>query len=269
MRALSAFLFHLLVTPPPSSAIRIHPLTRCHHCATLPLMVAHKNSGETSPGTVQFSPAVDKLQEFLHSNPSDGWERCWEERLTPWDLGKPTPVLQHLLQTDSLPKGRALVPGSGSGYDVITLASPERYVIGLDISEVAIKKARELASSSPNANYISFTQADFFTWEPTQHFDLIFDYTFFCAIVPNMRSAWATRMADLLKPDGELITLMFPIDDHDGGPPYKTSVADYEEVLHPLGFHAISIVENELAVDRRKGREKVGRWQRTMTVCSL
>ena len=45
---------------------------------------------------------------------SDGWERCWEEGLTPWDLGKPTPVLQHLLQTDSLPKGRVLVPGCGS-----------------------------------------------------------------------------------------------------------------------------------------------------------
>ncbi|KMT15571.1 hypothetical protein BVRB_3g059210 isoform B [Beta vulgaris subsp. vulgaris] len=94
-------------------------------------------------------------------------------------------------------------------------------------------------------------------------FDLIFDYTFFCAIEPKMRSAWATRMGDLLKPDGELITLMFPIDDHDGGPPYKTSVVDYEEVLCPLGFHAISIVENELAVDPRKGREKLGRWKRT------
>lgn len=189
-------------------------------------MAAHKKPGETSSDTVQFSPAVDQLREFLHSNPSDGWDRCWEEGVTPWDLGKPTPALQRLLQTNFLPMGRALVPGCGSGYDVVAMAAPGRYVIGLDSSEVAIKKARELASASPNAKYISFLQADFFTWEPTQLFDLIFDYTFFCAIVPNMRSAWATRMGDLLKPDGELITLMFPIDDHDGGPPYKTSVAE-------------------------------------------
>lgn len=232
-------------------------------------MAAHKKPGETSSDTVQFSPAVDQLREFLHSNPSDGWDRCWEEGVTPWDLGKPTPALQRLLQTNFLPMGRALVPGCGSGYDVVAMAAPGRYVIGLDSSEVAIKKARELASASPNAKYISFLQADFFTWEPTQLFDLIFDYTFFCAIVPNMRSAWATRMGDLLKPDGELITLMFPIDDHDGGPPYKTSVADYEEVLHPLGFHAISIVENELAVGPRKGREKLGRWRRTISESSL
>uniref|UniRef100_A0A803M5J8 Thiol methyltransferase 2 n=1 Tax=Chenopodium quinoa TaxID=63459 RepID=A0A803M5J8_CHEQI len=266
----SAFSLPVLARPAPSWVTKFRSLPRFFHRTAAPLMAAHKNSGEP----VQFSPSVDKLQEFLHSNPlimnvewmektelfmRDGWERCWEERVTPWDLGKPTPVLQHLLQTESLPKGRALVPGCGSvtvslfmGYDVITLASPERYVIGLDISEVAVEKARELASSSPNANYISFLQADFFNWEPTELFDLIFDYTFFCAIVPNMRPAWATRMGDLLKPDGELITLMFPIDDHEGGPPYKTSVTDYEEVLHPLGFQAMSIVENELAVDPRK-----------------
>ncbi|XP_021752025.1 probable thiol methyltransferase 2 isoform X2 [Chenopodium quinoa] len=262
---LSAFSLPLIAKPAPSWVTRICSLPRFMHRTPPPLMAARKNSGET----VQFSPSVDKLQEFLHSNPTDGWERCWEERVTPWDLGKPTPVLQHLLQTDSLPKGRALVPGCGSGYDVVTLASPERYVIGLDLSEVAVEKARELASSTPNANYVSFLQADFFNWEPTELFDLMFDYTFFCAIVPNMRPAWATRMGDLLKPDGELITLMFPIDDHEGGPPYKTSVADYEEVLHPLGFQAISIVENELAVDRRKGREKLGRWRRTKTTSLL
>ena len=29
-------------------------------------------------------------------------------------------------------------------------------------------------------------------------------------------------------------------------------LCSYEEALRPLGFHAVSIVDNELAVDRRK-----------------
>ncbi|KZV43668.1 putative thiol methyltransferase 2 [Dorcoceras hygrometricum] len=189
---------------------------------------------------------VGKMQQIVHSDSNSGWDRCWEEGLTPWDLGGPTPVLLHLHNTSALPKGRALVPGCGS-----------------------------LSSASPNADHFTFLKADFFTWHPAELFDLIFDYTFFCAIEPDKRSAWAQKIHDLLKPDGELITLMYPIidsldlqhvfqiEDREGGPPYKVSVADYEDVLHPAGFRATSIFENVLAIAPRKGREKVGRWRRS------
>lgn len=126
---------------------------------------------------------------------------------------------------------------------------------------MCITISSQLSSSSPNAKYLTFLKADFFAWHPTEMFDLIFDYTFFCAIEPSMRSAWGRKIRDILKSDGELITLMFPFGDHVGGPPYKTSIADYEEVLHPLGFRATSIVDNELAIEPRKGREKLGRWR--------
>ena len=32
---------------------------------------------------------------------------------------------------------------------------------------------------------------------------------FLCAIVPEMQSQWAQKMRDILKHDGELMTLMF------------------------------------------------------------
>ncbi|KAG8369369.1 hypothetical protein BUALT_Bualt14G0004100 [Buddleja alternifolia] len=200
---------------------------------------------------------------------ADGWDKCWEEGLTPWDLGSPTPVLLHLHNTGSLPKGRALLPGCGSGHDVVAIACAERHVVGLDISDNAIKRAAQLFSGSPKAEHFTFLKTDFFTWCPTQLFDLICDYTFFCAIEPKLRSMWAQKICDLLKPDGELITLIYPIDDHEGGPPYKVSVADYEEVLRPVGFKAMNIVDNELAIPPRKGREKLGRWKRTVHQSSL
>lgn len=65
--------------------------------------------------------------------------------MTPWDLGQPTPILVHLHQTGTLPKGRALIPGCGSGHDVVAIASPERFVVGLDVSENAIKQATKVA----------------------------------------------------------------------------------------------------------------------------
>ncbi|XP_041989794.1 thiocyanate methyltransferase 1-like isoform X3 [Salvia splendens] len=155
------------------------------------------------------------------------------------------------------------------GYDVVAMACAEHHVVGLDVSDIAIKKAIELTSGSPNAEHCTFLKTDFFTWCPDQLFDLIFDYTFFCAIEPELRSLWAKKMSNLLKPDGELITLIYPIDDHEGGPPYKVSVADYEEELHTVGFEATQISENELAIAPRKGREKLGRWRRSLHRVSL
>uniref|UniRef100_A0A803M5J7 Methyltransferase domain-containing protein n=1 Tax=Chenopodium quinoa TaxID=63459 RepID=A0A803M5J7_CHEQI len=96
------------------------------------------------------------------------------------------------------------------GYDVIAMASSERNVVGLDLSEAAIAKAKKLAASSANANSTTFIVDNFFTWQPNEPFDLIFDYTFFCAIDLKTRPTWASRMAELLKPDGELLILMFP-----------------------------------------------------------
>nr|VDC78268.1 unnamed protein product [Brassica rapa] len=42
----------------------------------------------------------------------------------------------------------------------------------------------------------------------------------------SVRPPWAQRIEKLLKPSGELITLMFPMDERSGGPPYKVSVSE-------------------------------------------
>ena len=48
----------------------------------------------------------------------DGWSRCWDEGVTPWDLGQPTPAVVELVQMGTLPRDGAtatvLVPGCGA-----------------------------------------------------------------------------------------------------------------------------------------------------------
>ncbi|KAF2602548.1 hypothetical protein F2Q70_00028819 [Brassica cretica] len=64
------------------------------------------------------APAVespsDIFQRLVREDSSGGWEKTWKARATPWDLGRPTPIVKHLAETGSLPKGRALVPGCGT-----------------------------------------------------------------------------------------------------------------------------------------------------------
>lgn len=47
--------------------------------------------------------------------------------------------------------------------------------------------------------------------------------SFLCAMEPRLRPAWAARFSEIIKKDGVLITLMFPLDDHEGGPPFALS----------------------------------------------
>uniref|UniRef100_A0A0E0A575 Methyltransferase domain-containing protein n=1 Tax=Oryza glumipatula TaxID=40148 RepID=A0A0E0A575_9ORYZ len=210
------------------------------------------------------NPAVGRLRELVQrGDAADGWEKSWEAAVTPWDLGKPTPIIEHLVKSGTLPKGRAL------GYDVVVLASPERFVVGLDISSTAVEKAKQWSSSLPNADCFTFLADDFFKWKPSEQFDLIFDYTFFCALDPSLRLAWAETVSGLLKPHGELITLIYLISDQEGGPPFNNTVTDYQKVLEPLGFKAILMEDNELAIKPRKGQEKLGRWKRFLPGSSL
>jgi len=123
-----------------------------------------------------------------------GWSALWQNNLTPWDLSGPTAALQDefakAVEDGRLPRkgARTFVPGCGSAYDVAALAKNEfqPLVVGLDIAPEAIEKARGTIADSPGASVVC---GDFFT-HPLQTFDFIFDYTFFCALPPELRGKW-------------------------------------------------------------------------------
>jgi hypothetical protein len=174
---------------------------------------------------------------------------------------------------------RTLVPGCGAGYDLVTLERHHNdliaaghikhaSIIGLDISETSLGRAagefETACEFSPfeRPTRVDLVKGDFFdssAWKTVhsvggdeetraticppenQTFDFIFDYTFFCALPPELREAWGKRIAELLTPEtGRLLTFMFPlIPVPDGkelkGPPFPVVVSDYQQVLEPHG----------------------------------
>ncbi|KAI9143257.1 S-adenosyl-L-methionine-dependent methyltransferase [Paraphysoderma sedebokerense] len=197
-----------------------------------------------------------------------GWEEMHKTKNTPWDAGKSAPALLKLLKEGKVPNGddqilvhrRALVPGCGRGYDVFNLASENRYAVGLDISDTVIAECQQ-AQKERNIPDLqaTFLKADFFTF-PTEKFDTVYDYTFLCALQPPMRPDWARRMYEIIKPGGLLITLMFPIDNHEDGPPFAVSPELYRQLLTSY-FDEVSISDCE-SFPARAGREKLGLWRR-------
>jgi len=206
------------------------------------------------------------MREIIATQPlQKAWEQLWKEGVTPWDGQGVTPAVAHLLKTNQLRDGKILVPGCGSGYDVVAMGSPTRTVTGLDISPSALQQAQLFAEKSPQAQFVQFQSGDFFTFAPASKFDTVFDYTFFCALDPSMRPQWAEKMAELLALDGELITLMFPLDEHEGGPPFAVSLEAYEKVLAPWGFRLVSCDADVPSAEGRRGLEKLARWERVVS----
>lgn len=191
------------------------------------------------------------------------WEQRWQEGKTGWDAGDSAPSLELLVASKTLPKGRALVPGCGSGYDVFTLAESGRFVLGLDLSATAIKRFHKLRKEKGfSLDQVDVSDDDFFHFEPSEPFDLIWDYTFLCAIEPSERENWAKRMEQLLVSGGELITLIFPIrEDDKKGPPYAMSLELVSNLLSPY-FSQISLKPAEKSHPARAGKEWLGRWRK-------
>lgn len=191
------------------------------------------------------------------------WEDAWREGRTGWDAGKSPPALRKLVSRGVLPDGRALVPGCGAGYDVFTFAKAGWSATGLDLAPTAKKKFEQVRADADVAEADArIVVGSFFDWEPDHRFDVIWDYTFLCAIEPDMREAWRAQMTKLLAPKGQLVTLIFPVDPARGeeGPPYQMSPELVSGLLEPH-FRNVEMTKVEESHPGREGMEWLARWE--------
>ena len=117
---------------------------------------------------------------------------------------------------------RVLVPGCGRGYALETFSRTffdSENIVGLEVSETA-RNACE-AYQSENKSKAKCVVEDFFTHD--DKYDVIYDCTFLCAIQPTQRHMWAEQMQNLTKKGSRVISLVFPLGDFKGGPPFALS----------------------------------------------
>lgn len=154
------------------------------------------------------------------------WETRYRTGDMPWEKGEPSPGLVDFLSSHpSLPKGRVLVPGCGTGHDVLAWAKAGFDALGFDIAPSAVRLAGERSQlAGLNAR---FEQGDFLEDTPGQPFDWLFEHTLYCAIDPSQRDAYARSVPRWLKPGGHFLAIHYLIPDRDG-PPFGTT---REEVI--------------------------------------
>jgi len=168
------------------------------------------------------------------------WNARYNNDDIPWDKGEGTPVLAELLRIVPqyfLPDTSALVLGCGLGHDVAMLHDAGIDATGLDISETALRLARE---AHPELGEV-WRKDDLFAMPARAgEYDLVWEHTCYCAIPPEMRHDYADSVFDLLKPNAYFTGVFFTDTGQppEVGPPFSTTRAEVVENFSRM-FHLV------------------------------
>ncbi len=177
------------------------------------------------------------------------WNTYYETDNMPWDAGSITTPLKEYIDQLADKNIRILIPGCGNAHEAEYLVKQGfTQVYVCDWAKEALSKFRERVPHFPESHLIL---ADFFKLE--EQFDLILEQTFFCALLPALRPAYAQQMHQLLSPKGKLVGLLFNMEKEDG-PPFGGDLVEYQSLFQPI-FEHVKIEECYNSIKPRQGKE--------------
>jgi hypothetical protein len=155
------------------------------------------------------------------------WEQRHAKADTPWCLKMPSPPLTEYFRQVEDKNRSILIPGAGHHYEAQWLLEEGFTDITVcDISATAIQNIRKLTGFSSRIRYI---QDDFF--QITGSYDFIAEQTFFCALHPSLREAYARKIAQLLNVEGRWVAVLFARHFEQNGPPYGGDEYEYKTLF--------------------------------------
>jgi len=180
------------------------------------------------------------------------WDAHYVEQRVPWDMGHVSPPLKAYI--DQLPDKsiEILIPGAGNAWEAEYLWNNGfRHIDVVDLSSLPLENLKARVADFPEQRLLHL---DFFSI--TKKYDLILEQTFFCALHPRQREAYARHMHKILKHGGKLAGLLFsfPLEEGQEKPPFGGSGAEYLGYFEPL-FHIRVFEEAHNSHPARLGRE--------------
>jgi len=165
-------------------------------------------------------------------------DHSWNERYAtgdlPWDTGSPDELLVAFVGAGRVAPGPALDVGAGTGTDALWLARQGFDVLGVDLSPLAVERARaKLPSPSPRCR---FEAHDFLADPPAGSFAFVFDRGCFHVFDEAAdRARFAARVAERLAPGGVWLSLIGSTEGpaRDFGPS-RRSARDIAEAIEPV-----------------------------------
>ncbi|GAB3303181.1 class I SAM-dependent methyltransferase [Pseudoclavibacter terrae] len=164
-------------------------------------MTSHHHPASAAPDASSTDAAATAEQPQA---PTEFWEELYTAKPAVWS-GRVNANLASVAGT--LTPGRALDLGCGEGGDAIWLAQQGWRVTGIDISTVAIERARAAARAARvDGSLVDFVAGDLETWRPVEPLDLV-TASFFQSPVHLPRTQILREAARMLAPGGHLLTV--------------------------------------------------------------
>ena len=182
------------------------------------------------------------------------WDERFERRFTPWDKGGVPQALRDFAAAGA--PMTTLIPGCGSAYELALLADAGWDATAIDFSPAAVA----LGKAAAGAHAARVVEADFFTWQPQQPLQLIYERAFLCAMPRAMWPQVAARWAQLLAP-GALLAGYFFFDEAPKGPPFGIARAQLEALLQ-ADFECIADDAVSDSIPVFAGKERWMIWRR-------
>ncbi|HAW05571.1 MAG TPA: SAM-dependent methyltransferase [Saprospirales bacterium] len=158
-------------------------------------------------------------------------EQYWTERYDAgkdgWDLGCISPPIKEYIDQLTNKDIKILIPGAGNSHEAEYIHNQgftNLYVC--DISNVPLDNLKERVTTFPIDNLI---HGNFF--EIQDKFDLVLEQTFFCALNPSLRQDYIEQMSKIIKPNGNLIGLLFSMEFDREGPPFGGVINNYKAMF--------------------------------------
>jgi thiopurine S-methyltransferase len=172
-----------------------------------------------------------------HSLAESFWTGRYDSERTGWDIGYVSTPLKAYIDQLRQRDLRVLIPGCGNAYEGFYLwARGFRRLSLIDLSERPVQGLRQ-AFEQAYGEGPRILHGDFF--EHTGTYDLILEQTFFCALPPEARPAYARKMHALLAPAGRLVGVLFNRRFEHEGPPFGGDADEYRTYFEGyFRFHA-------------------------------
>lgn len=181
------------------------------------------------------------------------WENRWLNSETGWDINGPSPAIIDLVLKFCKKGDKILFPGAGSGHDAAYLLKEYGYK-NLYICDWAETPLNRFKKKNPKFPKEQVLHANYF--ELDQSFDFIIEQTFFCAINPSLRHAYALKSKEILNPNGVLMGLLFNRKFDRKGPPFGGTKEEYITLFKDY-FEIEKLDESQNSITPRKGYELI------------